>query len=79
VVREKGERTTFWTEIEMLGGKVGSQEFTVKCGIAGFSGESLWEKKAKGYQEPREHCCNTAPTWDAEASVAKESGAVEEG
>jgi hypothetical protein len=39
------------------------------------AGESFLEKKARGFQDPRNFWWRTAPTWESEASMAKERGA----
>jgi hypothetical protein len=41
VVSEKGKRTAFEEKTEMAEGKVGSEEFTIKGGIAGFRRRKL--------------------------------------
>jgi hypothetical protein len=64
---------TFQGESEMVACKVSCKEFSVKWEYLASVGESLWEKKARGFQELRERCCRT------EASVAKESSAVGKG
>ena len=37
--------------------------------------ESFFEKKASGDQKPQLFCWRTAPTWESDASTAKENGA----
>jgi hypothetical protein len=45
VIGEKDNVTTFLGESEMADCKVSCKEFSVKSGVPGFCGESLWEKK----------------------------------
>jgi hypothetical protein len=67
----------FKEKSEMFDGKESGQEFSVKSGIsvAGF----FLEKKERGCQEPFGFCWRTAPTWEFEASVARERRAVGSG
>ena len=37
--------------------------------------DNFLEKKARGDQDPRMSCCRTAPTWESDASTAKDTAA----
>ena len=52
VVSEKGERTTFKEKTEMFDRKESCEEFSVKSGIAGFSGGKFFGEEGKGLPGP---------------------------
>jgi hypothetical protein len=52
-----------------------SQQFPVKSGIAGFCWGKFVGEEGKRLPGTMVFCCRTAPTWEFEASVARESWA----